>query len=174
MFNVPYMAMPGEMSDSYHERTAIMSFRVVFIQFGYLIGVGLAPQLAKAMGGGLKGYGSVGWILGLGAGLAMLASFFGTARARSTEKETVKYGVGEQLRSVLVQQAIPAAVGIQAADSLFGRHGDGNPSLLREERAASRPGHHAPGTASAMPARRWSRCRCSGSSFRRASASTGR
>ena len=31
----------------------------------------------------------------------MLASFFGTARARSTQKETVKYGVGEQLRSVL-------------------------------------------------------------------------
>ena len=40
LFNVPYMAMPGEMSGSYHERTAIMSFRVVFIQFGYLVGVG--------------------------------------------------------------------------------------------------------------------------------------
>jgi GPH family glycoside/pentoside/hexuronide:cation symporter len=79
-FNVPYMAMPGEMSDSYHERTAIMSFRVVFIQFGYLIGVGAAPRIAQALGGGLEGYGVVGWLLGVAAGLAMLASFFGTAR----------------------------------------------------------------------------------------------
>ncbi len=100
-FNVPYMAMPAEMSGSYHERTAIMSFRVVFIQFGYLIGVGLAPSLARMLGGGAQGYGKVGWILGLAAGIAMLVSFFGTARARRTERETVRYSVAEQLRSAL-------------------------------------------------------------------------
>lgn len=104
MFNVPYMAMPGEMSGSYHERTAIMSYRVVFIQFGYLIGVGLAPRLAQALGGGIRGYGVVGWILGLGAGLAMLASFFGTARARSAEKTAVKYTAAEQFRSALANR----------------------------------------------------------------------
>ncbi len=100
-FNVPYMAMPGEMSDSYHERTAIMSFRVVFIQFGYLIGVGAAPRIAQALGGGLEGYGVVGWILGIGAGIAMLASFFGTARARGTARTAVQHTALQQLRSAL-------------------------------------------------------------------------
>lgn len=100
-FNVPYMAMPGEMSGSYHERTAIMSFRVVFIQFGYLIGVGLAPRLAQALGGGTEGYGVVGWVLGLSAGIAMLASFFGTARARTVERPAVRPPALDQLRSAL-------------------------------------------------------------------------
>jgi GPH family glycoside/pentoside/hexuronide:cation symporter len=101
MFNVPYMAMPGEMSGSYHERTAIMSFRVVFIQFGYLIGVGLAPRLAQRFGGGIEGYGVIGWTLGIAAGVAMLASFFGTAKARSVEKTAIKYSAFEQFRSAL-------------------------------------------------------------------------
>jgi GPH family glycoside/pentoside/hexuronide:cation symporter len=101
MFNVPYMAMPGEMSGSYHERTAIMSFRVVFIQFGYLIGVGLAPRLAQRFGGGIEGYGVIGWTLGIAAGIAMLASFFGTAQARSVAKTTVQYSVADQFRTAL-------------------------------------------------------------------------
>jgi GPH family glycoside/pentoside/hexuronide:cation symporter len=101
MFNVPYMAMPGEMSGSYHERTAIMSYRVVFIQFGYLIGIGLAQRLAQALGNGAEGYGAVGWALGVSAGIAMLASFFGTARARSVVRHTVRYSAAEQLRSAL-------------------------------------------------------------------------
>ncbi|KAA0207999.1 MAG: MFS transporter [Proteobacteria bacterium] len=101
MFNVPYMAMPGEMSNSYHERTAIMSYRVVFIQVGYLIGVGLAPRVARLLGGGALGYGRVGWILGVAAGIAMLASFFGTARARATERETRRYSAREQFLSAI-------------------------------------------------------------------------
>jgi GPH family glycoside/pentoside/hexuronide:cation symporter len=78
-----------------------MSFRVVFIQFGYLIAVGLAPRLAQRFGGGLEGYGIVGWALGIAAGLAMLASFFGTAHARGVAKTTVKYTLAEQFRSAL-------------------------------------------------------------------------
>lgn len=103
-FNVPYMAMPGEMSGSYHERTAIMSFRVVFIQFGYMIGVGLGPVLAQRLGGGTAGYGVVGWVLGITAGIAMLASFFGTARARTVERPTVRPSAWEQLRTALTNR----------------------------------------------------------------------
>ena len=101
IFNVPYMAMPAEMSGNYHERTAIMSYRVIFIQVGYLIGVGLAPRLAKALGGGSTGYGRIGWLLGMAAGIAMLASFFGTARARATAREAARYSAREQFMSAL-------------------------------------------------------------------------
>ncbi|MEM6835050.1 MAG: MFS transporter, partial [Pseudomonadota bacterium] len=34
MFNVPYMAMPAEMTDGYHERSSIHGYRVVFASVG--------------------------------------------------------------------------------------------------------------------------------------------
>ena len=104
MFNVPYLAMPAEMSTSYRERTAIMSFRVIFIQFGIITAVGVAPRIAQAFGGGIDGYGVVGWTLGLAAMASMLASFFGTAGATQVEKTSVEYTVGEQIRSALDNQ----------------------------------------------------------------------
>ena len=34
VFNVPYLAMPAEMSRDYHERSYLMSYRVSFIGIG--------------------------------------------------------------------------------------------------------------------------------------------
>lgn len=101
IFNVPYMAMPAEMSRDYHERTAIMSFRVIFIQVGNIVAVGLGPRIAQHFGGGLEGYAIVGWVLGLMTLVTMVASFFGTARARTVERSETRYTIGEQLRSAL-------------------------------------------------------------------------
>ena len=49
LFNVPHLSMPAEMSASYDERTAIMSFRAVAIVLGTFIVGGFAPA-----GGGLS------------------------------------------------------------------------------------------------------------------------
>ncbi len=104
IFNVPYIAMPAEMSDSYDERTAIMSFRVIFIQLGNFTAVGLGPRIAQHFGGGLEGYGVVGWVMGGLTLVAMLASFFGTARARASVQTAVKYTTAEQFRSALANR----------------------------------------------------------------------
>lgn len=101
LFNVPYMAMPAEMSRDYNERTAIMSFRVIFIQVGNIIAVGLGPRIAQHFGGGLEGYAVVGWVLGLLTLVTMIACFFGTARARTVERTEARFGAREQLRSAL-------------------------------------------------------------------------
>jgi GPH family glycoside/pentoside/hexuronide:cation symporter len=101
LFNVPYLAMPAEMSRDYHERTAIMSFRVIFIQLGNIVAVGLGPRIAQQFGGGLEGYAIVGWVLGLATLVSMVACFFGTARARTVERTETRYSVGEQLRSAV-------------------------------------------------------------------------
>jgi GPH family glycoside/pentoside/hexuronide:cation symporter len=101
LFNVPYMAMPAEMSRDYHERTAIMSFRVIFIQVGNIVAVGLGPRIAQQFGGGLAGYAIVGWVLGLLTLVTMVACFFGTARARAVERTEVLYSAGEQIRSAV-------------------------------------------------------------------------
>ncbi len=101
IFNVPYLAMPAEMSSHYHERTAIMSYRVIFIQVGNFIAVGLGPRLAQEFGGGLDGYSLVGAVLALCTLVTMVACFFGTAKARQVQRTSVRYPAMDQLRSAL-------------------------------------------------------------------------
>lgn len=101
IFNVPYMAMPAEMSGNYHERTAIMSYRVIFIQVGNFIATGLGPRLAQEFGGGLTGYSLVGSVLAGCTFVTMVACFFGTAGARQVQQTHVQVPAAEQLRSAL-------------------------------------------------------------------------
>lgn len=84
VFNVPYMAMPAEMSTSYHERTRLMSFRVYTIAVGTFIGGALAPWLIAHFGGGLQGHRHMSVVLAALALAAAVACFFGTAGAPST------------------------------------------------------------------------------------------
>lgn len=83
-FQVPYMAMPTEMTDDYHQRTKIMSWRVVFMSVGNVAGGGAYAALAKQLGGDRAGYGEAAVYFGAFITVAMLATFFFTARARQT------------------------------------------------------------------------------------------
>ena len=78
LFNVPYMAMPAEMTDMPAERTSIMSWRITFVSIGGLI-TGMVPQLVTKLGGGRTGYGIVGFILA-GVVIATMLSTFAAAR----------------------------------------------------------------------------------------------
>lgn len=71
MFMIPYMTMPAEMTDHYHERTQLMSFRVVFSSFGSLLGIGLAPILLSAWGTTREAHGRVVLLLAMIAILAV-------------------------------------------------------------------------------------------------------
>jgi len=84
LFQVPYMAMPAEMTDDYHQRTRIMSWRVVFMSVGNVAGAGGFAALAKNLGGDRAGYAEAAWYFGAFIALAMLATFFLTAGARQT------------------------------------------------------------------------------------------
>jgi GPH family glycoside/pentoside/hexuronide:cation symporter len=84
-FQVPYMAMPAEMTDDYHQRTKVMSWRVVFMTVGNMVGFAGAPVLAAALGKNREAYGEMGIIFGVAICILMLITFFGTARARQTE-----------------------------------------------------------------------------------------
>jgi glycoside/pentoside/hexuronide:cation symporter, GPH family len=56
LFQVPYIAMPAEITDSVRERTTMMSWRVAFLAFGILLfGVG-APALRDAAPEGASAY----------------------------------------------------------------------------------------------------------------------
>ncbi|MEC9375313.1 MAG: MFS transporter [Pseudomonadota bacterium] len=84
-FQVPYMAMPTEMTDDYHQRTMIMSWRVVFMSVGNVVGTGGFAALAKNLGGGSQGYGDAAIYFGVFISLAMFLTFFFTKNTRQTE-----------------------------------------------------------------------------------------
>lgn len=87
VFTVPYMAMPGEMTDDYHERTRLMSWRTVFMTGGNLAGAAAAPALAAALGGDRAAYGEMGVVFGVVISVSMLLTFAGTSGARQTPRD---------------------------------------------------------------------------------------
>ena len=81
LFNVPYLAMPAEMTDMPAERTSIMSWRIIFVSVGGLI-TGIVPQLVTKLGGGRTGYGIAGFVLAAVVIIAMLSAFAAALRTR--------------------------------------------------------------------------------------------
>ncbi|WP_344206461.1 MFS transporter [Nonomuraea bangladeshensis] len=86
LFEVPYKAMPGEMTHDYHERTSLLQWRMVFIGVATAISGVLAPAIATGEGehGTLGSYRAMALTIAVILLLAMLGSFFGTARAPMT------------------------------------------------------------------------------------------
>jgi GPH family glycoside/pentoside/hexuronide:cation symporter len=75
IFAVPYMAMPAEMTDHPHERSKLMSFRVVNGALGNLAGGWATASLIAFFGGGLAGHRAMGIVVGLMIFAVLFASF---------------------------------------------------------------------------------------------------
>jgi len=82
-FQVPYMAMPAEMTDDSHQRTKIMSWRVFFMSIGQIAGFGF-PGLVDNLGGERGDYGEAAVYYAAGIIVVMVATFFFTANTRQT------------------------------------------------------------------------------------------
>ncbi|MDI1460195.1 MFS transporter [Catellatospora sp. KI3] len=80
-FQVPYVAMPAEMTSSPDERTRLMTWRVALLATSILVSGALAPIIRDSTGGGVPGY---RW-MGLFVAAIMVAgtcfAFFSTAKA---------------------------------------------------------------------------------------------
>lgn len=81
LFNVPYMAMPSEMTSSRYERSRLLSVRTVFVSIGQVLAMAGTAALISAGGAGAHGYAIMAWTMGLIIVTAMALSFFGTANA---------------------------------------------------------------------------------------------
>ena len=70
-FQVPYVAMPAEMTegadltDPYGERTRMMTWRVAFLALTILISGAVAPIVVSAFGGGIPGHRAMGVFIAL-------------------------------------------------------------------------------------------------------------
>jgi len=102
LFNVPYLAMPAEITPSPHERTQLMSWRIAFVGLAGIASTAAAPLLIERMGGGRDAYAAIGWITGgivlVALGLAGLTAL----RHRDLERPApTKLALAPQVRAAL-------------------------------------------------------------------------
>lgn len=98
LFQVPYIAMPAEMSGDYNERTSIMSYRMAFMTAGIMIAGAAAPMIIEAAGGGRTGYAVMSAVLAGVCLTAMMISFWGTRRAPFLDRIETSLGFADQAR----------------------------------------------------------------------------
>ncbi len=115
-FQVPYMAMPAEMTTDYHQRTKIMSWRVFFMTLGNLAGVAFAA-IAARFGGDREAYGEAALYFGAAIALVMLATFFFTANSRQTTAAPDSAGISwrQHLQWLLVNRPLMILIGTKIA-----------------------------------------------------------
>ncbi|WP_340537148.1 MFS transporter [Nocardioides sp. GXZ039] len=98
-FQVPFVAMPAEITADYGERTRLMTWRVGLLAFTILLAGASAPAIRDAVGG-RDGYRVMGVVIGALILVGALAAYRGT---RSAPVGTVAPGAGtlrDQLRIV--------------------------------------------------------------------------
>lgn len=98
-YEVPYKAMAAEMTDDYHERSALLQWKMVFVGGAILLSGSFAPAIA---GGEVAGYRLMGLLVAGVLLVSMLASFFGTARVPGPEVAEAR-GAGLSIRAQLAE-----------------------------------------------------------------------
>ena len=94
-FQVPYVAMPAELTDDYDERTRLMTWRVAILALAILISGGLSPVIRD-----WAGYRGVGIFVGLLIAVGALAAWRGTDGAPTHEVVGAGGSLRDQLRVV--------------------------------------------------------------------------
>ncbi|KHD73820.1 MFS transporter [Actinoplanes utahensis] len=82
-FQVPYVAMPAELTDGYAERTRLMTWRVAVLALAILVSGALAPLVVETTGGGREGHRWSGLFVGSLIIVGTIATFLGTRKAQS-------------------------------------------------------------------------------------------
>lgn len=88
LFQVPYVALPAELTSSYDERTRLLGWRVIVLTAAILLFGAGGPELRAAGSDPVQGYLLMGVVAGVAIGVGMLiASRTADAAARGPEAE---------------------------------------------------------------------------------------
>ncbi|MCD6641160.1 MAG: MFS transporter [Nocardioides sp.] len=98
-FQVPYVAMPAEMTSSYDERTRLMTWRVAILAFTIMLAGATAPVIRDAVGG-RDGYRVMGVAMAVLILLGAVSAWWGTRRAPIGSVAPGAGSLVEQLRIV--------------------------------------------------------------------------
>jgi len=115
IFNVPYLAMPVEMTKDRMQRLSVMGYRSIFMMFGSVVGSAGGPWLVGKLGRDAEAFQTLGFIGGGFVLVAMLITFFGTSTAHAERVDEVEARTPflEQVRAVLDNRPFMAMVGIK-------------------------------------------------------------
>lgn len=94
-FQVPYVAMPAELTLDYAERTRLMTWRVVVLALAILLSGATAPLVADEFGHAVMGV-YIGAVIALGA----IGAWWGTRGAVEHATETAPGTLRDQLRLI--------------------------------------------------------------------------
>ena len=97
-FQVPYVAMPAELTTGRTERTRLMTWRVAVLAVAILISGALAPLVVDLGGGGLAGHRWSGAFVGALIVVGPLGAFIGTRTAASRTAADQEPSLRAQLR----------------------------------------------------------------------------
>ncbi|MGW4641412.1 MFS transporter [Sphaerisporangium sp. NPDC004334] len=115
LYEVPFKAMPAEMTGDYHERTSLLQWRMIFVALAIALSGILAPAIAAHS---LDGYRTMGIAFGALLLLSMLASFLGTARAPMTGAVEPEASLRTQLAAARASRPFMWLLGLSSAQTL--------------------------------------------------------
>lgn len=112
-FQVPYVAMPAELTTDYAERTRLMTWRVAILAVAILLSGATAPIVAEQFG-----HAAMGVYVGLIIAVGVVGAWWGTRGAPEHAAETATGSFGDQLRLVAADadfRALLSTFVVQAA-----------------------------------------------------------
>nr|WP_091347882.1 MFS transporter [Micromonospora rhizosphaerae] len=98
-FQVPYVAMPAELTDDYAERTGLMSWRIAVLALAILVSGAVAPMVVTIGGEGVAGHRWMGLFVAALIMAGAVGAFLGTRSAPTG-------AVGESEPSLRAQLAV--------------------------------------------------------------------
>jgi GPH family glycoside/pentoside/hexuronide:cation symporter len=98
-FQVPYVAMPAEMTSSYDERTRLMTWRVAILAFTIMLAGASAPAIRNAVGG-REGYRVMGLAMAVIILIGVVSAYLGTRSAPVAAPQPGAGSLRDQLRIV--------------------------------------------------------------------------
>jgi GPH family glycoside/pentoside/hexuronide:cation symporter len=105
MFQVPYAAVPAEVTDDYDERTRLNGWRMIVLTLGVLIAGGLAPAIVSVAGSGRDSYALMGVIVGALVLASALRSTREIAKIPVVQRRSTSASVRAQLRMLRANRA---------------------------------------------------------------------
>ncbi|GAA4437523.1 MFS transporter [Phytohabitans houttuyneae] len=97
-FQVPYVAMPAEITDGYTERTRLMTWRVAFLALAILISGAVAPLVVSAGGDGIPGHRWMGLFCGALIVVGAVGAYVGTRGVSTSAARESEPSLRAQLR----------------------------------------------------------------------------
>jgi GPH family glycoside/pentoside/hexuronide:cation symporter len=116
LFNVPYMSMPAEMTEDYHERSAIHGVRMLYVAIAGLAVGTVFPLVLEALGRTTwTAYATIGGIGGCLILATMLTAWAGTRQARFTRAMPERPRMLAEIGQVFANRHFLRLLGVKAA-----------------------------------------------------------